>query len=371
SPHRVNALLATDLTARRMAELIAAIGFTSVERDGVLDVALPSWRPDCVEEIDVIEEIVRHHGYANIAKTVPKSAVHGRLSVRQARRRRLRDVVLGLGCSEAMPNPFLAPVDLERAGLAADAVHIVNPLAAEESVLRTSVRPGLLKTIAYNESHRRPGVALYEIGHVYPPGTGALPDEYEALGIVLAGRDATAAMAMWREIAAAMGFGARVDQGLVPAGLHPTRSATLTIGRDVVGAIGEVHPDVLDAYDVDERVAVLELDLDRLLANEPKAPAWKPTSRYPSSDLDLAFLVPDSTAAEKIEKAIKQAAGNVLVDLALFDVYRGGGLGTGERSLAYRLRLQALDRTLTDDELTQLRTKVVAAVTKLGATLRS
>jgi phenylalanyl-tRNA synthetase beta chain len=337
----------------------------------VLDVLLPSWRPDCTDEVDVIEEIARHHGYANLPKTVPKSTVHGRLSVRQARRRRLRDVVLGLGCSEAMPNPFLAPVDLERAGLPATAVQIVNPLAAEESVLRTSLRPGLLKAIAFNESHRRPGVALYEIGHVYPPGAGALPDEYEALGIVRAGCDATTAMATWREIAAAMGFGARVDQGEVPPGLHPTRSATLTIGRDVVGVLGEVHPDVLDAYGVSERVAVLELDLTRLLANEPKAPAWKATSRYPSSDLDLAFVVPTTTAAEKVEKAIKQAAGGVLVDLALFDVYRGTGVAHDARSLAYRLRLQAPDRTLTDDELTQVRTKVVAAVTKLGATLRA
>ncbi len=369
-PQRVNALLGTQLTGERMAALIAPIGFRSTAHDDTLTVSLPSWRPDCSDEVDVIEEIARHLGYANIAKTVPKSTVHGRLSVRQARRRRLREVVLGLGCSEAMPNPFLAPVDLARAGLPDAAVRIVNPLAAEESVLRTSLRPGLLKAVAYNESHRRPGVALFEIGHVYPPGDGALPDEYEALGIVLAGRSAVAAMAMWREIATALGFGARVDQGRAPAGLHPTRSATLTVGRDVVGAVGEVHPDALDAYGVDERVAVLELDLTSLLAGEPKPQAAKPISRYPSSDLDLAFAVAESTPAEKVDKAIKQAAGNVLVDLALFDVYRGPGVAQGERSLGYRLRLQAVDRTLTDEELTGLRTKVVAAVGKLGATLR-
>ena len=370
-PARVNALLGTALPAERMAELIEPIGYASTTTaDGDLDVLLPSWRPDSTAEVDVIEEIARHYGYANIGKTVPKSTVHGRLSVRQARRRQLRQVLLGLGCSEAMPNPFLAPADLVAAGLPPEAVGIVNPLAAEESVLRTSLRPGLLKAVALNESHRHPGVALYEIGHVYPPGTGDLPDEYEALGVVLAGADATAAMALWREIAVAMGFGARVDQGTVPAGLHPTRSATLSIGRDVVGAVGEVHPDVCDAYDVAERVAVLELDLTALLADEPKPAAWKPTSRYPSSDLDLAFTVPAALAAERVEKAIKQAAGNLLVDVALFDVYRGSGVADGDRSLAYRLRLQAADHTLTDDELTTVRTKVVAAVTKQGATLR-
>ena len=369
-PARVNALLGTALEAERMAELIAPIGYTSTHVGEDLDVLLPSWRPDSTDEVDVIEEIARHYGYANIGKTVPKSTVHGRLSVRQARRRQLRQVLLGLGCNEAMPNPFLAPVDLQRAGLPGESVRIVNPLAAEESVLRTSLRPGLLKAIALNESHRRAGVALYEIGHVYPPGSGELPDEYEALGVVLAGADATAAMALWREVAAAMGFGARVDQGTVPAGLHPTRSATLWVGRDVVGAVGEVHPDVCDAYDVAERVAVLELNLDLLLASEPKPAAWRPTSRYPSSDLDLAFAVPVELSAERVEKAIKQAAGSLLVDVALFDVYRGTGVADGERSLAYRLRLQAPDHTLSDEELTAVRTRVVAAVTKQGATLR-
>jgi phenylalanyl-tRNA synthetase beta chain len=152
--------------------------------------------------------------------------------------------------------------------------------------------------------------------------------------------------------------------------LHPTRSATLSLGRDTIGAVGEVHPDVLDSYGVDERVAVLELNLSVLLPMDERVAQWKPTSRFPSSDLDLAFVTPDSVIAEKVEKAIKQAAGALLVDLALFDVYRGAGLPQDSRSLAYRLRLQALDRTLGESELTDLRNKVIAGVAKLGATLR-
>jgi phenylalanyl-tRNA synthetase beta chain len=211
---------------------------------------------------------------------------------------------------------------------------------------------------------------LFEIGHVYPPSTDVLPAEYEALGVVLAGTDATSAMRVWRELASAMGWGARVDQTNVPHGMHPTRSATLSLGKDAVGVVGEVHPDALDAYGVSERVAVLELNLSVLLANEPKVTLWKPTSRFPSSDLDLAFSVPDSVTAEKVEKAIRQGAGSSLVDLSLFDVYRGTGTSAGARSLAYRLRLQATDRTLTDTDVAQMRDKVVAAVGKLGAQLR-
>ncbi len=366
---KVNSLLGTTLSSEEISDLISRLGFAASGGE-TLAVAVPSWRPDCNDEVDIIEEVARQFGYGNVGKTVPKSAMHGRLSPIQARRRQLRDVLLGLGFSEAMPNPFLADDDLVRAGLGGPALRIVNSLVAEESVLRTTLRPGLLKAIAFNESHRRAEVSLFEIGHAYPPGEGELPAEYEELAVVLAGRDALAAMDVWRELAATMGFGARVDQSNPPPGLHPTRSATLSLGRDLIGAVGEVHPDVLDAYGIDERVAVLELNLTVLLANDAKVPMWKPTSRFPSSDLDLAFITPESVTAEKVDKAIKQAAGALLVDLALFDVYRGAGVPEGSRSLAYRLRFQALDRTLGEGELTELRTKVISGVAKLGATIR-
>jgi phenylalanyl-tRNA synthetase beta chain len=369
-PAKVNAVLGTTLQRAEMAALLTPIGFITADAGDDLRVTIPSWRPDSTDEIDVVEEIARHYGYERIGKTVPCSTMHGRLSPAQRRRRQVREVLLGSGISEAMPNPFLADDDLRRAGLDGSVLHIVNPLAAEERVLRTSLRPGLLKTIALNESHRRPGVALFEIGHVYPPGDGVLPDEHEELGVVLAGREAPAAMAVWRELASAMGWGARVDQSSPPAGLHPGRSAVLSIGRGRIGALGEVHPDVLEAFGIDERVAVLELDLTVLLASEPRPAQWRPTSRFPSSDIDLAFLTPETVPAEKVDKAIRQSAGALLVDLALFDVYRGAGVGEGARSLAYRLRLQAPDRTLTDGEVADLREKVIAAVAKLGATLR-
>jgi phenylalanyl-tRNA synthetase beta chain len=366
---QVARILGLALGPDEIAALLDPIGFL-VSGDGeVLTVALPSWRPDCTSEIDVIEEIARHHGYHRIGKEVPSSTVHGHLSASQQRRRLLRHVLLGLGISEAMPNPFLDPDAAHRAGLDSAAVRITNPLVAEESVLRTSLRPGLLRAIAFNESHRRSGVRLYEVGHVYPPGPGELPDEYEALCVVLAGHEAPAAIAVWREIAAALGVGARIDQQRVPPGLHPTRSATLTAGRDPIGAVGEIDPGVLEAFDVTERVAIVELRLDELLAREPRPARWKPVSRMPSSDLDLAFWLGDDVPAERLDKAIRQAAGALLVDLELFDVYRG--VGEGRRSLAFRLRLQAPDRNLTDADVAKVREASTAAAAKLGAELRS
>lgn len=370
---QVNRILGTSLDAGAVEALVSPIGYEVLAREGDrLTVALPSWRTDSHEEIDVVEEVARHHGYAALGTAVPNSTMHGRLSDVQLRRRQLREVLLGCGLSEAITDSFLHRDDLARAQLPDDAIRITNPLQADEDVLRPTMRVGMLRAIGFNESHRRTGVQLFEVGHVYPPGDrgGELPPEYEGLAVALAGRDARAAMSVWRELAAAMGFGARVDQGAVPDGLHPTRSATLSLGKDVVGSVGEIHPDVCDAFGVSERVAWLELDLSRLLSITPKIPQWKPTSRFPSTDLDLAFVVPDEVAAERIDKGIRQAAAGLLVGLALFDVYRGPGLDHGTRSLAYRLRLQAPDRTLTDVEVAQVRDKVVAGLAKMRAVLR-
>jgi phenylalanyl-tRNA synthetase beta chain len=367
---QVNRILGTAMSADDLPGLLDPIGYTVTGEGDTRTVALPSWRPDSEIEIDVVEEVARHYGYERIGKTVPKSTQHGGLTVRQHRRRLLRQVLLGLGISEAMPNPFLAPDTLSKAGLEGPTITITNPLREEESVLRTSLRPGMLEAVAFNESHRQHGVRLFEIGHVYPPGDGDLPDEYEALCVVLAGSEAPAAVGVWREIAAALGVGARLDQGRVPMGLHATRSATLQAGKNPTGAVGEVDPAVLQRFEITDRVAILELNLDEILDREPKPATWKPVSRFPSSDLDLAFVLGDDVPAERLEKAIRQGAGQLLVDLDLFDVYRGGALGEGRRSLAYRLRLQAPDRNLTDDDVADVRRSAVAAAVKLGAELR-
>ena len=368
-PSRVGALLGAQFSAQEIVSLIAPLGFVGALHGDTISVTVPTWRPDCTLEVDIIEEVARHYGYSRLGATVPKSTQPGGLSPVQQRRRRVRDVVLGLGVSEAMPHPFLTDGDLDRAGLSNVAVRLLNPLAVGDDVLRTSLRPGLLKAIAFNESHRRPGVSLFEVGHVYPPSDDVLPAEHEVLAVVLAGREAPAAVAVWRELATTMGWGARLDQSVVASGLHPTRSATLSAGRDVVGLVGEVHPDVLDAYGISQRVAVLEVNLSLLLATEPKVAQWKPTSRFPSSDIDLAFTVPTSVTAEKVEKSLRQNAGALLVDIVLFDVYRTDA-SAESRSLAFRLRLQANDRTLTDSDVADIRNKCINGAAKFGAQLR-
>ena len=367
---RVNELLATDLTDNDVQKLLAPIGFTFTNRH----FNVPSWRPDCSREIDLVEEIARHYGYDNIAKTVLASSMPGGLSPRQRDRRTLRQLLLGLGLNEALPDPWLAPGDAERAGLAAvgQPVVIGNPMAAEESVLRTSLLPGLLKTVAYNETHRAAGVRFFEMGHVFrhPNDEQPLPEESEHLAVAIAGVDAPAAVEVWNEIVTTLGIkGARVQASVHP-GLHPGRSATVFAAGRPIGVVGEVHPSVLGSYDVNERVAWLQLDLGKLLDLPHGISGYKKVSRYPSSDIDLAFVVPEKVSADGVMLSLKKGAGDLLAGLELFDVYRGVGVPEGSRSLAFHLRLQATDRTLTDAEIGKVREACIALVNRSGGALR-
>jgi phenylalanyl-tRNA synthetase beta chain len=371
---RVARLLGTPIAPDRIAELLDPIGFTTTRSEGDVEVTIPPWRYDAAVEIDVIEEIARHHGYAELGKTVPRAETTGGLSVRQHERRMLRRVLIGRGLSEAMPMPFLAPGELSRCGLPDDGIGIANPLVAEQSVLRTALLPGLVGAVAYNWSHRNHGVGLLEIGHVFRRSAdpaAELPDEREWLGAIQAGADATAAVDLWSAVAEALGVeGVHLANATV-AGLHPTRAARLQAGETVVGHLGEVDPGVLEAHGIGERAAIVELDLDLLLGLPHGMAQYRRFSLYPSSDVDLAFEVDDGVPATAVQDAIRSAGGELVCSVELFDVFRGSGLAEGRRSLAYRLRLQAPDHTLTEAEIAAARRQIIDTVeASLPATLR-
>ncbi|HEY2812077.1 MAG TPA: phenylalanine--tRNA ligase subunit beta [Acidimicrobiales bacterium] len=370
---RVNGILGTSLPAAEIRALLDPIGFTSTPVDDDQDVTIPSWRYDSSSEIDVVEEVGRMYGYENIGAIVPPSIHFGTLSDRQAERRLARDVLVGLGFAEAMPMPFLAPDDLTRAGLSDDPISITNPLIADESVLRTSLLPGLLKTLAYNESHRNAGVALFEVGHIFrrPVESQPLPDEHEHLAVAVAAAEAPAAVEAWEALAEALAIRDRALVAGTAPGLHATRSAAVIVSGERVGALGEVDPTVLANHGITERVAWLEIDLGRLFDLPHGDRPYKLLSRFPSSDIDLAFETADVVPAADVERALRDAGGELLVRLELFDVYRGPGLAPDTRSLAYRLRLQAADHTLTDGEVAGIRERCIDAVqSATGASLR-
>ena len=372
SAQQVEKLLGVHVPVEKMLSILDSIGFKPARDGDVITASVPTWRPDCSETVDLIEEIARHFGYDNIGKTVPHSTVHGRLSTMQQRRRIVRQVLVGLGLDEAMPSPFLAPGDLVAVGLDEDDVlRIANPLVADESILRTSLRPGLLRSLKYNQSHRASRIGLWEIGHIYPSSGQQLPDEREWLTVMVAGGDATTALGQWNALCDALSVGAQLDQTRVPAGLHPTRSATLARGKTVVGVVGEIDPFVLDSLGIEGRVSILEVDLTTVLNENPKAVQARDVNRFPSSDIDLAFVLPDDVAATLLQRAIRQAAGKKLVELELFDVYRGAGVPQNHRSLAFRLRLQEPGGTMNESGIAEIQKACIAAAEKIGAQLRS
>ena len=391
---------------------------------GHVTVMIPTNRPDVRPAPygidDVIEEIARTFGYSRIPRHVPTWPQPGGLTALQRSRRALKEVLVGLGVSEGWTDTFVSAAAHRDVGLTGEAVRVSNPLDAEKPYLRRSLMPGLLAALAYNAGRRQTDVRLFEVGVVFShPGVGAprlveragaggaeraeLPGEREMLAAVFAldDDDARDAVAAWHVVDDAFRLdgvrflppGAPVAGGgsgdtLSPLpGLHPTRCAHLVAqgpqGTVLLGAVGEIDPDVAVTFGLirpagagtePRRIGWLEVDLG-LLFDETMV-RRRPTlvgavSRFPSSDIDLAFVVEDRHPADAVAGSLRTAAGDLLESVNLFDVYRGTGIAEGARSLAYRLRFCSPERTLTDAEVGDLRIRCIDAVTEeFGAALR-
>jgi phenylalanyl-tRNA synthetase beta chain len=422
---RVHRQIGVELGPDEIARLIEPIGFTVMGRavgagtDGDaarLTVLVPTNRPDVRPEPygvdDVIEEIARMFGYGNVPRRVPTWPQPGRLTSVQRARRFVKDVLCGLGASEGWTDTFVSAAAHADIGLTGPAVRVANPLDAEKPFLRRSLLPGLLGALAYNAGRRQPDVRLFEVGVVFShPDEGSprvversgaggietaeLPGEREMLAGVFArdGDDAHEAVAAWHMLADALHLDSvrmvAAGGGLPPLpGLHPTRSAYLVVraggtGTVTIGSVGEVDPDVATTFELTRattggtsprRIGWLEVDLG-LLLDEAVVPrrvtAGGAVSRFPSSDIDLAFVVDDRYPADAVADTLRAAAGDLLESVRLFDVYRGPGIPDGARSLAYRLRFCASDHTLTDEEVGTLRTRCIESVDQeFGAVLR-
>jgi phenylalanyl-tRNA synthetase beta chain len=414
---RVQRQVGVPLSGREIAALLDPIGFsTSVDDTDRLAVLVPTNRPDVRPAPngidDVIEEVARMFGYANIPRHTPTWPQPGHLNSLQRSRRLVKTVLAGIGASEGWTNTFVSEEAHRRVGLTGPAVRVSNPLIAEEPFLRRSLMPGLLSALAYNAGRRQGAIRLFEVGVVFShPDEGSprvversgaggaqtalLPGERELLSAVFAYEDddARSATAAWQVVADAFRLsGVRLvapdDATLLP-GLHPTRSARLVARASdggpgtSIGAVGEIDPDVAASFGLTltsgsgtsaRRIGWLQVDLGLLFDEEVvarRAMVAAAVSRFPSSDIDLALVVDDAVAADVVADALGAAAGDLLESVTLFDVYRGPGIAAGGRSLAFRLRFCSLDHTLTDDEVGELRTRCIdAAAAQCGAVLR-
>ncbi|MGQ0744032.1 MAG: phenylalanine--tRNA ligase subunit beta [Acidimicrobiales bacterium] len=387
---RVNQVLGIEMPAEEVAGHLQAIGFglripfASETGSGAAvtwSVVVPSWRPDCTREIDLIEEVARHHGYDRIPRTRPVIRQSGALTAEQRQDRLVRQVMVGAGLCEAWTSSFCSREALERAGLgAAAAIEVANPLSSDEGWLRPSLLPGLLDALGTNAGHRNAGAALFEVGRVFLAGMDARPAEARPadsaaqttvshrepnhLAVILGRADAPAAVEIWHRLAGALrlAVSAMAAVDTVP-GLHPGRSAQVVGPAGCLAVVGEVHPQVAAAWDLEGRIGWLEVDLDVLAAWDRRPDTWTPVSRFPSADIDLAFEVDESVPAASVTATLRAVLGEVVEDLELFDVYRGAQVAPSTRSLAWRLRLCSLDHTLADSEITEIRQRAIDAVT--------
>jgi phenylalanyl-tRNA synthetase beta chain len=388
---RVNSVLGTELSDGQVARYLKPIGFgCEIESPGLLEVTVPTFRPDTEREIDVVEEVARHHGYRNIPRTRTSPPQVGRLTRYQRDRRFVRDVLAGLGADEAWTPSLIARGDHERAGqqrLEEGELELANPLTPDEAVLRRSLLPGLLKALSFNAARRDWRIRLFEIGHVFPPPTQdrlkramahddpriSVVDEREMLGAVLAGHedDARAAAVAWATLVDAIGaegvslkpVGSE-SQDSAP-GAHPTRTAHIVWGDTALGVVGEVDPAVSEAFGLDAgtRIGWIEVDLGTLLERVGRrSDKSQAVSRFPYNDIDLAFVLDDGVAAGDVSATLARVGGDLLESLDLFDVYRGPGVPEGSRSITWRLRFTSSDHTLTDEEVGTLRARCIEAV---------
>jgi phenylalanyl-tRNA synthetase beta chain len=350
----------------------------------------PSWRFDLELWADLEEEVARGWGYDQVPATLP-AATGGRLTATQRLRRQARTALAGMGVTEVQTYPFLSQAAFDRLELPADdsrrrTLRLANPISEEAPELRTTLLPGLAEMAGRNLARGLDGVAVYELGAVFlPVRGGALPDEPLTLGVLLAGQapagrfddprrpfDFADAKGVAEGLVAALGVpgvGYRAEE---PPPYHPGRCAAVLLEDRPVGLLGQLHPRVAVAWELPAATFAVELELAPLLAAVPRMRPAPTPSPYPELTFDVAFLVPPGVAASDLEAALREAGGDLLTRLTLFDAYEGPPLPPGHRNLAYRVALQAADRTLTDADGAAIRDRMAAqAAARTQAVLRT
>ncbi len=377
-------ILGIDLDAPTSKSYLEKLDF-SVTGDDPLRVVVPTRRPDVRRPIDLVEELARLHGFASIPGSVV-SGTGGGLPADIVAERKLRRVLTALGLSEAMTFAFIGPRDLDVLQLAEDdprrdAIAVVNPLRDEEGVMRTTLLPGLIKTVAANHARGFVDLGYFEIGKVFLRSGGVLPAQPDHLGFILTGErggdiggeahtvDVRDGIGIVERLSTTMSTPMAIEPA-VGSGFHPGRCGQIVFDGQVIGTVGELRPSVAVAAGLKGRVVMGEMALAPLIA---VADPWTlaPPSSYPPVVFDLAFETGADVRAGSIVKTIRDAGGPELESVSIFDVYSGAGIGEGRISIAVRLSIRAPDRTLTESEVAPMRKAIVEAVeSSHDATLR-
>ncbi|HEY1156591.1 MAG TPA: phenylalanine--tRNA ligase subunit beta, partial [Arthrobacter sp.] len=406
------ARIGIDFTGEQIVTSLEDLGAGVVKNDGGWTVTPPSWRSDLETREDLTEEIARLVGYDKIPATLPVAPPGRGLTRVQQQRRRLIQALADFGLTEVLAYPFVSKAandtfGVAEQGAARSAVKLANPISEEHGYLRTSILPGLIEVAKRNHSRGFRDLALFESGLVFLPGESVgtasipplgikpsdevlddlfdgVPEQPFHLAAVLTGHDSPAAAShtprAWdwadaldvaRLTGDVLGVDLVVSQGSHQA-FHPGRTARLALRTgETVGYAGELHPKLLAASDMPARSVAVEINADALFEAAPDVIVARHISTFPVATQDVALVVPADVPADEVLAALREGAGELLEDVALFDVYAGKGIEEGKKSLAFGLRFRAADRTLTADEASVARESAVAlAAERFGAVQR-
>lgn len=380
---RINGLLGTEISREKAEGILNHLSLRVGGEGDIIMVGVDGRRPDLRVWQDIAEELGRLYGLDNIPATLPQGMLtQGIRKFHQNMEWQIKDILNGCGLHEVLPYSFISQEMAEKSD-AEQGVEISNPLTRERSVMRGSILPSLLETIAHNLAHGQQGIAIYEVGAIYRPHPGAdLPHE----NLRVAGSLAGTRLAHWKQPAKPYDFydiKGVVEQLLLVLGIearfargteehfHPGRCAAVYAGNTLLGYLGQVHPGIGRNWKLEDRIWFFDLDYNALVKAGGRKLEFSPPSRYPAIRRDLALETDMDTEAERVIAAIREIGGRLLESVDCFDVYSGPNLGMNRKSLAFALTFRHGERTLKDKEVQTLVDKMVASLEEAGVRLRS
>ena len=366
-PDKINALLGTELSEDLMREILVSLGFI-LNGD---DIYVPSWRGDVEHYSDIAEEVARFYGYNKIPCTLMRGeTTRGGFSEQQRFDRAIGGAVRALGYDEIITYSFISPTYYDKIRMPKDSslrnsLKILNPLGEDTSIMRTTILPSMLEIIARNHSYRNKSARLYELGKIYLPREDGLADEPKYLSLGAYG-DGVDFFSFKGGIETLLHELRITDVKYVACtdndSYHPGRCAKVYAGETYLGVFGQIHPLVAANYGMDTEVYTAELSFDAMYEKRGDIPVYQPLPKFPAVTRDIAVVCDEAVTVGALEESIRRGAKGLLKDVSLFDIYRGPGVASGKKSVAFNLVLRADDRSLTGEEADEDVQSILAAL---------
>ncbi|NLJ72949.1 MAG: phenylalanine--tRNA ligase subunit beta [Syntrophomonadaceae bacterium] len=384
---KVNDLLGTNLSLDEIEKYLLNLNF-KVERKGYnLFVEIPTYRPDLEIEVDLIEEIARLYGYENIAATLPQGTTsQGGLDEYQKYKKKVT-AILSKYMYEVVNYSFINNHIYDKLLMPNDSdlrqvVKVANPLSEEQGVMRTLLLSGLLDNISKNLARQNNSLSFFEIGSVFMPKSEGLPIEILKIGGIVSGQgeinwlkhnvdyDFFYLKGILENLFFELGVSEYEFVAFNDVSYHPGRNAKILIKGQKLGVIGEVHPTVLENFDIKQKASAFELDLDALYKLTTTKARLETITKYPAVERDIAIIIAKDITATRIVNDIKGNGTSLLKDVIVFDIYTGEQVPDGYKSVALKLKFQATEKTLTEGEVNEIVKNILSSLNELGGKLR-